>query len=119
MESRDKIINIIQKMYDGFTSQVIQGRTLSEPFPVTTEVRQGCLLYLLLFLLVIEWVGRTAYSSPTGIQRTLTSRLEDLDFADGICTRLQDSKQQPTYLETTDKRTGLYINSKKTTKNEN
>ena len=112
-----KLISMIQQLYDGFTCQVIHGGTTTEPFPVTTGVRQGCLLSPLLFLLVIDWVSRTAYSNPTGIQWTLTSRLEDLDFADDICTlshRLQDSQHQATSLETTAKRTGLYINAQKT-----
>ena len=112
-----KVISTIQKLYEGFTCQVIHGGTMGEPFPVTTGVRQGCLLSPLLFLLVIDWVSRTAYSNPAGIQWTLTSRLEDLDFADDICTlahRLQDSQRQATSLETTAKRTGLYINAQKT-----
>lgn len=70
-----KIISIIQKLYDGFTCQVIREETLSEPFQVTIGVRQVCLLSLLLFLRVIDWVSVTAYSSPTDMQWTLTSRL--------------------------------------------
>lgn len=101
----------------GPTCQVMHGGILSEPFLVkTTGVRQGCLHSPLLFLLVIDWVSKTAYSSPTGMQWTLTLRQEDLEFADDICTlslRVQDSQHQATNLETTNKRTGLYINARR------
>lgn len=83
-----KIISIIQKLYDGFTCQVIREETLSEPFQVTIGVRQVCLLSPLLFLRVIDWVSITVYSRPTDMQWTLTSRLEDLDFANDICSLL-------------------------------
>lgn len=43
-------------------------------FPAKTGVRQGCSLSLLLFIIVIDWVSRTAYSSSTGKQWTLASR---------------------------------------------
>ena len=81
----EKIMSIIRQLYDGFTCQVIHGGSLTDPFPVTTGVRQGCLLSPLLFLIVIDWVSRTAYSTPSGIRWTLQSCLEDLAFADDIC----------------------------------
>ena len=112
-----KIISSKQQLYKGFTCQIIHVGTVTDPFPVSTGVRQGCLLSPLLFLLMTDWVSRTAYSSQTGIQWTLTSRLEDLDFADDVCSlshRLQDSQHQATRLETTAKRTGLCINAQKT-----
>lgn len=60
-------MELIQSLYDRFTCQVIHERTLTEAFPLTTGVRQGCLLSPLHFLLVIDWVIRTAYSSSTGM----------------------------------------------------
>jgi len=54
-------------------------------------------LSLLLFLMALASVSRTAYSTPRGIQWTLNTRLEDLDFADDISMpshRLQDSQKQ-------------------------
>jgi hypothetical protein len=79
-----KIISIIQ-FYDGFSCQLIHDGNLTEPFTVTTDVRQGFILSPLLFLMVINWVSKTAYKEPKGIQWTLQTRLEDLDFADDIC----------------------------------
>lgn len=112
-----KIISMIKLLYEEFSCQVIHAGTLTDPFPVTTGVRQGCILSPLLFLIVIDWIATTAYNDPHGIQWTLTSRLEDLEFADDICTlshRLQDSQHQVNHLEETAKRTGLYINTAKT-----
>ena len=109
---------MIRQLYDGFTfCQVIHGGSLTDPFPVSTGVRQGCLLSPLLFLMVIDWVSRTACDKPSGIKWTLQSCLEDLDFADDICQlshRHQDSQKQASNLETTAKNVGLYINPSKT-----
>jgi hypothetical protein len=79
-----KIISIIQQFYDGFSCQIIHDGNLTKPFTVTTSVRQGCLLSPLLFLMVIDWVSKTAYKKPKGIQWTLQTRLEDLDFTFGL-----------------------------------
>ena len=52
-----KIISIIQQLYDGFSCQVIHDGSLTEPF----TVRPGCILSPLIFLLVIDLVSKTAY----------------------------------------------------------
>ncbi|KAH3727687.1 hypothetical protein DPMN_053630 [Dreissena polymorpha] len=44
---------------------------LSEPFIVCTGVRQGCLLYPMIFSLVIDWVMKTTLDTPREIQWTL------------------------------------------------
>ncbi|XP_063427533.1 uncharacterized protein LOC134711034 [Mytilus trossulus] len=88
---------------------------MTESFPVTTGVRQVCLLSHLLFL--VDWVGKSAYKDPKGIGWTLTTRLEDLEFADDICAlshRFQDAQHQTKSFETVAKQTGLYINAPKT-----
>jgi len=51
-----KIISIIQQLYDEFSCQVIHDGNLTEPFTVTTGVRQACILSLLLLLMLIDWV---------------------------------------------------------------
>ena len=68
-------------------------------------------------LVIVDWVGKTAYNDPKGIRWTFTTRLEDLEFADDICTLahlLQDAQHQADGIEKTAKRTGLYINPEKT-----
>ena len=63
-----KIIKIIKLLYENFTCQFIHGRTTTNSLPVTTGVRQGCILSALLFLVVVDWVGKTAYNDPKGIR---------------------------------------------------
>ena len=59
----DKFINIIRLLYEEYTCQVVHNGKLSDEFAVTTGVRQGCLLSPLLFLVVLDWVTKTAYTS--------------------------------------------------------
>ena len=50
-----------------------QGGTTTNSFPVTTGARQGCIFSPLLFLVVVDWVGKTAFNDPKGIGRILTT----------------------------------------------
>ena len=65
--------------YNNFECSIILGNSITE---VTSGVRQGCVLSPILFLVTIDWVMRqTTSERPRGIQWTLFSHLEDLDFA--------------------------------------
>jgi len=114
----ERLIQIIQELYNGYTCQVIHDGKLSDSFPVTTGVRQGCLLSPLLFLVVLDWVTRTAYASAgKGIQWTLMSKLEDLDFADDLALlshRLQHMQEKMDSLKEASQRVGLKISQEKT-----
>ncbi|XP_072906368.1 uncharacterized protein [Hemitrygon akajei] len=114
----EEMVNIIKQLYDGFSCRVIHDGRLSEEFLVTTGVRQGCLLSPLLFLVVLDWVTRTAYAgSERGIQWTLTGKLEDLAFADDpalLSHRLQDMQKKVDSLGETSQRVGLKISQEKT-----
>jgi len=71
--------------YDNFECSIILGNTITEAFPVKSGVRQGCILSPVLFLVTIDWVMRQATSLRSrGIQWTIFSHLQDLDFADDI-----------------------------------
>ena len=91
---------------------------LSESFEVKTGVRQGCLLSLFLFLLVIDWTMKTTTTGRNnGIQWTLWTQLDDLDFADDLALLSHNHIQmqdKTTLLETTSAGTGLKINRKET-----
>ncbi|VDP36481.1 unnamed protein product [Schistosoma margrebowiei] len=81
----EKIFNIIRNSYDGLQCKVVHGGQLTDAFEVRTGVRQGCLLYPFLFLLVVDWIMKTSTSGGKhGIQWTAQNQLDDLDFADDL-----------------------------------
>ena len=105
-------------MRSNFECSVILSNTSSEWFPVKSGVRQGCILSPNLFLVVIDWVMRkTTSDQPRGIQWTLFSQLEDLDFADDLAflsVKLDHLQEKTDRLERYTKQTGLTINTSKT-----
>ncbi|VDP18325.1 unnamed protein product [Schistosoma margrebowiei] len=81
----EKIVNIIRNSYDGLQCKVVHGGQLTDAFQVRTGVRQGCLLSPFLFVLVVDWIIKTATSEGKhGIQWTVQKQLDDLDFADDL-----------------------------------
>ena len=79
-----KIINIILALYDGCQCSVIHRGKLSPAFPVSTGVKQGCLLSPIIFTLAVDWIMKQSTRGRNGIQWTPTTQLHDLDFADDI-----------------------------------
>ena len=114
----EKYISIIKNTYTGMQSKIIHEGQLTEPFEITTGVRQGCLLSPLLFLLAIDWIMRQAtINRRNGIQWTLFEQLDDLDFADDIALLSHSHQQMQEKLTELEKRaseTGLVISTKKT-----
>lgn len=113
-----KLINIIQQLYEDSSCQIIHNGKLTNPFAVKTGVRQGCMLSLTIFLIVMDWImRRTTEGSNTGIQWTLTKQLEDLDFADDISLlshKQQHAQSKLTRLAEEAEKIGLKINVRKT-----
>ena len=68
------------------TSNVLSSsRILGQSLPVTSGVRQGWILSPVLFLVAINWaMHETTSDRSHGIQWTLFSHLEDLDFSDDL-----------------------------------
>nr|KAG5686438.1 hypothetical protein BaRGS_009088 [Batillaria attramentaria] len=99
-------------------SRTCANKTSPESFEVKTGVRQGCLLSPFLFLLVIDWIMKTTTAGrKNGIQWTLWTQLDDLDFADDLALLSHSHSQmqdKTTCLEATSAGTGLKINRKKT-----
>ena len=80
-----KIVTLIQKMYDGTSCKVLHEGRLTDSFQIKTGVRQGCLLSPFLFILAVDWLMKESTSgSRNGIQWTLWTQVDDLDFADDI-----------------------------------
>jgi hypothetical protein len=105
-------------MYEETVGRVLHEGQLTDAFEIKTGVRQGCLLSPFLFLLAIDWIMRsTTARGRNGIQWTMMSQLEDLDFADDLAL-LSHSQQQmqekTTILENISKQLGLTIHGEKT-----
>nr|KAG5712763.1 hypothetical protein BaRGS_029818 [Batillaria attramentaria] len=97
-----KIISLIQCTYQDMSCRIAHAGQLSESFEVKTGVRQGCLLSPFLFLLVIDWIMKTTTAGrKNGIQWTLWTQLDDLDFADDLAllshshSQMQDKDYVP------------------------
>lgn len=90
----EKITTIIKNSYEGMTCRVVHGKQLTDAFQVNTGVRQGCLLSPFLFILAIDWImKKSTENRRNGIQWTLWTQLDDLDFADDLAL-LSQTKQQ-------------------------
>ena len=115
-----KIVAIILRtLYEHFKCRVTVEYTLTESFPVKSGVRQGCILSLILFLVVIDWVMRkTTSDRPRGIQWSPFSCLEDLDFADDLAvisaTHSHHLQEKSKRLSNFAMQTSRHINQKKT-----
>jgi len=113
----DDVITIIKNLYDDGQRAVKWSGVIGEWFIVITGIRQGCILYPLLFALVMDWIIRTALNGlDVGIKWIYGSRLCDLDYADDIV--LIDSthermQKMTAAVENRGKKVGLYMNEDK------
>ena len=114
----DKIVTIIRNSYEGLTCRVVHQGQLSDSFEVKTGVRQGCLLSPFLFLLAVDWIMKNSTEGTrNGIQWTLWTQLEDLDFADDLALlshQQQQMQDKTNRLASEAKKLGLKINKDKT-----
>ena len=85
MEHPEKLWNTTKQFYDGFKCVVNDGSERSDWFEIKTGVKQGCNMSGILFLIALDWVMRkTLEGGERGIRWNVTSKLDDLDFADDI-----------------------------------
>ena len=114
----EKITSIIKNSYDGLKCRVVHRGQLTEAFQVQTGVRQGCLLSPFMFLLAIDWVMKTSTAEKrNGIQWTLWSQLDDLDYADDLAllSHTQQQMQEKTNIVAANStRLGLNVHKGKT-----
>ena len=92
--------------------------TQTDYFPVKSGGRQGCILSPILFNITLDYIMRqTTQNARHGIQWTMFSQLEDLDYADDIAllsTNARHLQQKANVLNENAKKSGLHINMKKT-----
>ena len=112
-----KLIRMVQTLYEDFQCAVVDENETTDFFPVLTGVKQGCCMSGFLFLLVIDWVMRqTVEGERTGIRWNFTTVLEDLDFADDIAllsSTMGHLQTKTTKLEDNAARVGLKLNANK------
>ena len=90
----EKIIRIIQLFYVDFQCAVENQGERGEWFNIKTSVKQGCNTSGFLFLIVMDWImRRTVAKGKNGIRWRLTTKLDDLDFADDVAL-LSSSRNQ-------------------------
>lgn len=76
-----------------YECSVLLSNTISESCPVRSGVHRCYILLAILFLTVIDWIMRkTTADKHPGIQWTLTSQHEDLDFADSLAAFSTNAK---------------------------
>ena len=87
-------------------------------FKVKTEVRQGCILPLILFGIAIDFVMRSHTAISSGIAwNGNDNKLRDLDFADDIFltnSTYEEMQEKTTVLKQQAAKIGLQINKRKT-----
>uniref|UniRef100_A0A8D9ADY8 Craniofacial development protein 2 n=1 Tax=Cacopsylla melanoneura TaxID=428564 RepID=A0A8D9ADY8_9HEMI len=113
-----KLVNIVKETYDEYECQVIHQNKLTDPFPVQTGVKQGCLLSPILFLMVLDKVMKKVNEERRrGIRWKLTEILEDIDYADDLCLlshNIRDLTGKINDLVNEGRKMGLKINEGKT-----
>ena len=97
-----KLVNMIKNSYEEMSCRVIHDGQLTNNFEIMTGVRQECLLSPFLLILDIDWIMKTETKGKgNGMQWTLLTQLDDLDFADDIALMFHSHRQmqhKTTYL---------------------
>ena len=76
------LVHLISSLYSGTEGAVKCAGTVSNPFPVDTRVRQGCVLAPSLFSACMDWImERVVGGTECGVS-FVDDRFTDLDFAD-------------------------------------
>ena len=98
--SRQSLSEWSGQYHDGNQCAVVDGAGQTGWFDVKSGVKQGCNMSGFLFLLVIDCIMRkTLEGDNTGIRWKLWTRLNDLDFADGIALISSIKKKDTTESE--------------------
>jgi hypothetical protein len=111
-----KLIRIIQQLYKNLECLFVHGGRLTSPFTVNIGEKQGCMLALIIFLMVIYWIMRhTTVDNNMGIRGTFTKQTGDLNIADDVdilISKQQHTNMKLSTLDEESKYTGLKISKK-------
>ena len=111
-----KIIDLIKNLYGNSTYTALVNAERTDPFPVNTGVRQGCILSPILFCIFIDFVMRTTNETKTSITWRDDNCLGDLDYADDIClinSSVAEMQEKTTAVSKQACKLGLIINKNK------
>ncbi|XP_062619669.1 uncharacterized protein LOC134281202 [Saccostrea cucullata] len=112
------MVHLIKCFYNNFQYSVGHNGTF---FDIKTGARQGCVMPVVLFNLVIDWVmQKTKGNSPRGIHWGLFSKLEDLEIANDLVLMShthQHFQETTNRLQTYGQQVGLRISMKTMTLN--
>lgn len=112
-----KIIRLIKALYDNSRCRVLHEGLKSNQIDINVGVRQGCILSPLLFNIVLDLVLAQSIAIDGGINLGLTSKLNDLDYADDICLishNFSDMQQTLALISANAGEVGLKLNTTKT-----
>lgn len=88
----NKIIKIIKEMYGGYSCKELHQWKLAAPIVWYLGVKQGCILYPSIFLVIMdELIRRAAEGRRRGLNWRIGDQLEAIDFADDVCLLSQIS----------------------------
>jgi len=77
-----RIVNILRNYHEGTECSVQVYGEFTDSFNITTGVRQGCILSLMIFNIIIDWIMNRTGASPFVVGKDLS--VQDLDYADDI-----------------------------------
>ena len=80
---RGQLGAFLEELYSGVVCEVRVGEVLSDPFEVTTDLRQGCVVSLLLFSLCVNGVVEKLREAKVGV-RCGEKQVPALLFADDM-----------------------------------
>ena len=114
----EKLVRIVKLFYEDFQCAVEDQGERGEWFDITTGVKQGCNMSGFLFLIDMDLImRRTVSEGQNGIRWKLTSKLDDVDFADDVAllsSTRQHIQDKTTRMDEAANRVGLRINLGKT-----
>ena len=88
----DKIVRMVKVFYEDFNRAVEDQAEACEWFNIKTDIKQGCNMSGFLLLIGMDWImRRTVGKGENGIRWNFTSKLDDLDFADGVTLPTESS----------------------------
>ncbi|GFS06419.1 hypothetical protein ElyMa_006543800 [Elysia marginata] len=133
----DRSIQMVSQFHDGMQAQVLDDGEPSDPFPVSSGVKQGCVLAPTLFSMMVSVMLTDAFSAdtldidiryrtygklynPQSLQaknKVQTDRIQDFLFVDGCALNAgneADMQHSMNLFSTACDNFGLTISSKKT-----